>query len=285
LHVLARLPDAPFSPRVIYWLLATMLRIEVGGVIVVEIVVEVSNLSVSYNGNRVIHNVSFPAASRQLIGVIGPNGAGKTTLIKAMVGLLNIDEGAVVMFNQPVKRVRRKIAYVPQRSTIDFHFPVRVEDVVLMGRYPHLPWWRFPRARDYRVVEQALQEVELLDLRQRQIGQLSGGQQQRVFLARALAQQADLLFLDEPFAGIDIQSEEMIMQLLKNLRDRGKTIFVVNHDLNKAGSYFDNLLLLRNSLIAWGKAEEVLQPGILKQAYCEKAAFLETFNELVVVSA
>ena len=250
-----------------------------------ENVVEVKNLTVSYNGCRVIHNISFPVTPRQLIGIIGPNGAGKTTLIKAIIGLLDIDEGQVTILNQRANKVCKKLAYVPQRNTIDVDFPVRVEDVVMMGRYPHIPWWGLPRTRDCQVVQQALEKVAMHPLRKKQIGQLSGGEQQRVFLARALAQEAELFFLDEPFVGIDMTSENMIMDLLRNLRDRGKTIFVVHHDLNKAGSYFDSLVLLRNRLIAYGRKEDVLKAELLKQAYHEKAAFIDTLHPIMVVNA
>jgi manganese transport system ATP-binding protein len=244
--------------------------------------IEVRNLSVSYDGKKAFDSISFSMAARQIVGVIGPNGAGKSTLIKAILGLLKADGGSVTVMNQPVSTARKRIAYVPQRNTIDFDFPALVEDVVMMGRYPHISWWGFPGANDRQVVEDSLKRVGMLELRKRQIGQLSGGQQQRVFLARALAQEAQILFLDEPFAGIDMTSESMIMELLKSLRDQGKTIFVVHHDLTKAESYFDSLILLRNKLIACGKREEVFKLEFLRAAYDGKVT---TFgNQLLVVN-
>ncbi|WP_034638582.1 metal ABC transporter ATP-binding protein [Desulfofalx alkaliphila] len=232
-----------------------------------DVIVEVSNLSVSYEGNRVFKNISLSVKAKQLVGIIGPNGGGKSTLMKAIMGLVNVDTGKVRVMNQNVNKIRKKIAYVPQRSDIDMNFPVLVEDVVLMGRYPHIKWWGLPTKKDRQIVEECLQQVGMWDHRKRQIGQLSGGQQQRVFLARALAQQAELFFLDEPFTGIDIASEKVIMELLKELRDAGKTLFVVHHDLSKAESYFDTIILLKKKLIAYGKREEVFRTDCLREAY------------------
>lgn len=247
-------------------------------------IVEVNDLSVSYSGKKVFENVSFSLAAGQIIGIIGPNGSGKSTLIKAIMGLLNVDRGEVKIKNQFIFKVRKKIAYVPQRSTIDFDFPALVEDVVMMGRFPHLSWWGLATAKDRKIVEDTLREVDMIKYRKRQIGELSGGQQQRVFLARALAQEAELFFLDEPFAGIDITSENMIMQLLKDLKDQGKTLFVVHHDLSKAESYFDSLILLNNKLIACGRREEVFQFDNLSKAYDGKvAAFSSGSDNRVMV--
>lgn len=245
-------------------------------------VVEVNNLSVSYNGKKAFENISFSVVPQQIVGIIGPNGSGKSTLIKAIMGLLHVDRGNVKIENQSITKARKKIAYVPQRNTIDFDFPVLVEDVVMMGRFPHLPWWGLPGVKDRQIVEQCLKQVEMFTYGKRQIGQLSGGQQQRVFLARALAQEASLFFLDEPFAGIDITSEKMIMGLLKSLRDQGKTLFVVHHDLSRAESYFDSLILLNNRLIAYGSREEVFQQDILCQAYTGNTVVFSNSGMMVV---
>jgi len=247
-------------------------------------VVDVRNLSVSYDGKKAFEDISFSIPAKQIVGIIGPNGSGKSTLIKAMMGLLVVDQGIVSIMNQPVSRARKRIAYVPQRNAIDADFPVLVEDVVMMGRYPHMSWWGFPSAKDRQVTEDSLIRVGMLELRKRQIGQLSGGQQQRVFLARALAQEAELLFLDEPFAGIDVASESMIMQLLKNLRDQGNTLFVVHHDLSKAESYFDSLILLKNKLIVYGKWADVFTLEYLRMAYDDRVATFTAGNELMVVN-
>lgn len=245
-------------------------------------IVEVNNLSVSYDGKKAFENITFSVTPQQIIGIIGPNGSGKSTLIKAIMGLLDVDSGDVKIKKQPIVKARKEIAYVPQRSAIDFDFPALVEDVVMMGRYPHLAWWGFPGAKDRRIVEESLKKVEMLEYRKRQIGQLSGGQQQRVFLARALAQEANLFFLDEPFAGIDMTSENMIMELLKDLKDQGKTLFVVHHDLSKAESYFDSLILLKNKLIAYGRREEVFRLDNLCKAYDGKVAAFSNSDVMVV---
>ena len=250
-----------------------------------EAILKVSNLSVSYNGKIAFSNISFTADPSQIIGIIGPNGAGKSTLIKAIMGLVQVDEGSIEIMNQHLTKTYKKIAYVPQRSLIDFDFPVLVEDVVLMGRFPHLKWWEFPGKKDYEMVMKCLEQVDMVKYRKRQIGQLSGGQQQRVFIARALAQEAELFFLDEPFAGIDMASENMIMTLLKDLRDKGKTLFVVHHDLSKAEIYFDSLILLKNKLIAYGNKDEVFQIDRLKEAYDGKVATFPGQEQLMVVNS
>lgn len=241
-----------------------------------NVILKVENLSVSYNGKKAVEKISFPAAPGQMIGIIGPNGAGKSTLIKAIMGLVNIDEGKIQIMNQPVNKVCKKIAYVPQRNTIDFDFPLLVEDVVMMGRYPHLTWWGLPGARDHQVVRDSLKKVGMFEFRKKQIGQLSVGQQQRVFLARALAQEAELYFLDEPFSSVDVTSEKMIVEILKELRNGGKTIFVVHHDLSKVGNYFDSLILIKKKLIASGRKEEVFQINYLLEAY---SSSISTINE------
>ncbi|MDQ0338176.1 ABC-type Mn2+/Zn2+ transport system ATPase subunit [Caldalkalibacillus uzonensis] len=247
-------------------------------------VVEVQNLSVAYHDEMALQQVSFTVTNQTLVGIIGPNGAGKSTLIKAIMGLVPSLTGKVTIFNQPVSKVRKRIAYVPQRNTIDQDFPVLVEDVVLMGRYPHLKWWQRPTAKDRQIAEQCLEQVGMLNLRKRQIGELSGGQQQRVFLARALAQEADLFFLDEPFAGIDITSEQIIINLLRTLREKGKTLFVVHHDLSKVEEYFDQIVLLNKQLIGYGAKEEVFQLDLISKAYNGQVALVGKRDSALVVS-
>ncbi|OEF98153.1 metal ABC transporter ATP-binding protein [Desulfuribacillus alkaliarsenatis] len=241
-----------------------------------DTVIEVRDLCASYHDKKVFDNISFTVGSNQIVGIIGPNGAGKSTLIKAMLGFLPIRKGCITYKKQPICKLRKEIAYVPQRSSIDMDFPVLVEDVVMMGRFPHISWWGIPSKKDREIVAESLEQVGMYQARKTQIGQLSGGQQQRVFLARALAQKASLFFLDEPFAGIDMSSESKIMDILKALRDTGNTLFVVHHDLSKADSYFDKLLLLKNKLIAYGRSEDVFQVDCLREAYDGKVA---TFNK------
>lgn len=225
------------------------------------------NLHVSYYGTEVVSDVSFTTQQGKLVGIIGPNGAGKSTLMKALLGLIPRDKGDVRFFGSSLKSIQKKIAYVPQRNNIDWDFPITVFDTVLLGTYPHLGFFRRPKKEDKQFAYECLEKVGMEKFAKRQISELSGGQQQRVFLARALAQKAELFFLDEPFVGIDVASEEMIIHLLKEIRDQGKTVFVVHHDLSKVESYFDDLLLLNKELIASGPVEKVFKPELMTQAY------------------
>ncbi|MDR5659595.1 metal ABC transporter ATP-binding protein [Serpentinicella sp. ANB-PHB4] len=243
---------------------------------------DIKNLSVSYNSKTALENIDVAVEPEQLVGIIGPNGAGKSTLIKAVLGLLKPEQGQISFFGQPLKKSHKKIAYVPQQSDIDLDFPITVEEVVLMGRYPHIKWWRRADKKDYEIVTRFLKEVGTEELRNKQIGELSGGQRQRVFLARALTQEADIFFLDEPFSGIDMASEEIIIKLLKKLRDQGKTIFVVHHDLSKVEEYFDSLLLLNKQLISYGKSTEVFNVKALQEAYQGNLTVIPGHSQLVV---
>lgn len=229
--------------------------------------VEVNNVSVSYFGNQVVKDISFSFDTGKLIGVVGPNGAGKSTLMKAVLGLIPRDSGTVTFSGLPIKNVRKDIAYVPQRSNIDWDFPILVRDTVLLGTYPNLGLFKRPGKKDKELATQCLEKVGLVDFADRQIAELSGGQQQRVFLARALAQEADFFFLDEPFVGIDVASEKVIINILKGLRDEGKTIFVVHHDLSKVATYFDDLILINKELYGAGSVDKVFQPENMEKCY------------------
>lgn len=229
--------------------------------------VNVSNLTVSYYGNEVIRNISFTFNTGNLIGIIGPNGAGKSTLMKAILGLIPRDSGKIEICGQPIKNIRKNIAYVPQRSNIDWDFPILVRDTVLLGTYPKLGIFRRPKKSDKEWAQHCLEKVGMQNFSKRQIAELSGGQQQRIFLARALAQKADFFFLDEPFVGIDVRSEEMIIRILKNLRDEGKTVFVVHHDLTKVEDYFNELILINKELIESGPVQNVIRPELMTKAY------------------
>ncbi|MFV8826672.1 metal ABC transporter ATP-binding protein [Alkalihalobacterium sp. APHAB7] len=244
---------------------------------------EVNNLSVYYDNLQAINNVSFSADEGKLIGIVGPNGAGKSTLIKAILGLEKSTNSGINALDKSIKKARRQIAYVPQRSLIDWDFPVLVEDVVMMGRYIHLPWYKRPSKDDKRIVTEALEKVGMIDFRKRQIGELSGGQQQRVFIARALAQQATLFFLDEPFAGIDVTSEEIIINILKSLREENKTILVVHHDLSKVEEYFDQVMLVNKELIGYGEVSETFKPELLSQTYKGKIKLFKDNDQMMVV--
>lgn len=237
--------------------------------------VEVRDLHVSYYGNEAIRDVTFSIEQGSMVGIIGPNGAGKSTLIKGILGLLKKDKGSVRFFGEELDKVRKRIAYVPQRSNIDWTFPITVMDTVLIGTYPSLGLFKLPRKREKALALESLSKVGLSEYRNRQIGELSGGQQQRVFLARALVQQPELLLLDEPFVGIDVASEETIVHILKELQQEGKTIVVVHHDLSKANSYFDQLLLLNKELIEYGDVGDVLNQEVMSKAYAHQLRFLE----------
>lgn len=236
---------------------------------------EVNDLYVSYHGNQAIQNVSFSINCGQLVGVVGPNGAGKSTLLKSILNLIPKDKGEVKINGKIIEKARKEVAYVPQRSQIDWDFPITVLDTVLLGTYPKLGILKKPKKKEKEWALQCLQRVGMEEFHNRQIGELSGGQQQRVFLARALAQQSEVLFLDEPFVGIDVSSEETIITILKELKNSGKTILVVHHDLSKVSDYFDQLVLLNKELIGFGDVEQVLRADILSKAYSGQFSFLK----------
>jgi len=229
--------------------------------------IEVRNLTVSYGPVPALLDVSFKISAGLLVGVIGPNGSGKSTLIKSLLGFVRPDYGSVLLFGQSADKAKGRVAYVPQRGSVDWDFPVTVREVALMGRYGHKKWWRDLDATDYEIADQALEQVRMADFRNRQIGQLSGGQQQRVFMARAIAQGADILLLDEPFAGVDASTERAILDVLERTRAAGRTLVVVHHDLTTANEYFDSLLLLKQRLYAYGPPSAVLHPELLSEVY------------------
>lgn len=238
-------------------------------------------LTVNYDKTPVLWDISLEVPQGKLVGIIGPNGAGKSTFLKAAMGLLKPMSGRIECFGLPLKEAVGRIAYVPQRETVDWDFPITVRDLVLMGRYGRLGLFRWPRQADRAAAERYLDMVGMLSFSDRQISQLSGGQQQRVFIARALLQEADVYFMDEPFAGIDAASETVIVDLLKQLQSQGKTIFVVHHDLNTVESYFDWAILLNMRLIAAGPVVEVFNADTLNTTYGKNYAL---FDEVVKLS-
>lgn len=227
----------------------------------------VKNLNVSYYGTKALNNVSLDLPLEHSIGIIGPNGAGKSTLLKAILGIIKKDSGQVTINGQKIDSYRQQIAYVAQRSEIDLTFPINVMDTVITGTYPRLPLFKHPGKKEKAIAKGALEKVGLADLAHRQIGNLSGGQLQRVFIARALAQQADFFFLDEPFVGIDMASEKIIIDILNELVADGKTIITVHHDLNKVQDYFDHLILLDHTIIGAGETEDVFNQENIQSAY------------------
>lgn len=237
--------------------------------------VSVDSLFVSYHGKDALRGVSFTLLPGSMTGIIGPNGAGKSTLMKSLLELIPRDHGEVRILGGSVKEARTRIAYVPQRSEIDMTFPITVIDTVLLGTYPKLGLLKRPRRQHKELAYHCLEKVGMEDFGSRQIGELSGGQQQRVFLARALAQEAELFCLDEPFVGVDAASEETIVAILKELRDQNRTVLVVHHDLSKAEAYFDGLVLLNGELVKAGPSREVCRPEILSRAYAAQLTFLE----------
>ena len=232
-----------------------------------HIAVHLDGVTVGYEGRPALRDVTLDISSGLRLAVLGPNGAGKSTLFKAILGLLPLQTGHILVHGEPPHRRERHVAYVPQREDIDLRFPVSVRDVVMMGRYGRIGWLRRPAGRDRLVVEEAMLRLDILDLSDQPIGELSGGQMQRAFLARALAQEADILLLDEPFTGVDSSTETAIYTLLDDLKTRGMTVLLATHDLDKALSHFDDLLLVNGSVVACGCAEDVFRPEILRRAF------------------
>ncbi len=243
--------------------------------------VEVHDLTVSYNRRPVLWDVDFTIPEGKLIAVVGPNGAGKSTLIKAIMGLVPLSSGYVKLFGSSLDDVRRRVAYVPQRTSVDWDFPTNALDVVVMGRYGRLGVFQRPRRADIDAAEEALRKVGMHEFAKRQISQLSGGQQQRVFLARALAQDADLYLMDEPFAGVDAATESAIVELLREMRRAGKTVIVVHHDLQTVSGYFDWVLLLNLRLVAFGPIESAFTDELLQKTYGGRLNLLTEVGELL----
>ncbi|MBD1859200.1 MULTISPECIES: metal ABC transporter ATP-binding protein [Leptolyngbya] len=233
----------------------------------------VENLSVKYRAIEALTDVSFSLQSGRLVGIFGPNGAGKSTLIKAMLGLIPAVSGAVQYEGKALVDQLDRVAYVPQRSQIDWSYPVTVWDVVMMGRTKKTGWFQRYSSISRRLVTQALERVGMMEFRDRAISDLSGGQQQRVFLARALAQQADVFCFDEPFVGIDQKTQTIMFDVFKELTRENKLVLVVNHDLGESIVNFDELILLNKSLVASGSRQKVLTQDNLQQAYGGKVVF------------
>lgn len=240
---------------------------------------DVHDITVAYHRRAVLHDIDLVIREPRLVAVVGPNGAGKSTLIKAILGLVPLAHGTVSIRGRQYREMRRLVGYVPQRESVDWDFPVNVLDVVLMGTYGKLGWFRRPGAAEQAWARVCLGKVGIAELERQQIGQLSGGQQQRVFLARALAQEAEIYFLDEPMAGVDAATEKVVLDCLREFRSQGKLVIVVHHDLDTVKEYFDEVILLNFRLIAAGPVDAVFTSSNLQKTYGGRLTILEKAAE------
>ena len=242
-------------------------------------IIEAHNLTVLYGRKSAIWNIDFKLPEGQVIGIMGPNGSGKSTLLKSIMGVVTPTTGYTKVYDQELNQVRHKVSYVPQRQEIDWDFPASVWDIVSMGRFHVRGLFKRLTSEDNDIIQESLEKVNMLGFAKRQISQLSGGQQQRVFLARAIAQQGELFLMDEPFAGVDIATEEMIVDLLKEMKGQGKTLVIVHHDLHTAQSYFDHLVLMNTRLVACGKTSDVFTDQILTDTYGGKLTTISKISQ------
>lgn len=233
-----------------------------------QIALSISHLSVYYHRHLALSNINLKIPQGLLVGIIGPNGAGKSTLVKAALNLIKPQKGRVEFFGQTIDKVQGQIGYVPQRESVDWDFPITVHDLVMMGRYGKIGLCRRPGKSDNEITRQCLEKVSLTSQADRQISQLSCGQQQRAFIARAFAQDASIYFMDEPFAGIDLTTERLLVDLLKQLaREQNKTVFVVHHDLHNLAAHYDWIIMLNTELIAVGDVKTVFTPENMEQTF------------------
>ena len=233
----------------------------------IDTVISVKGLSVSYDRKRVLSNIYMDIHPGHLYGVVGPNGAGKSTLFKAILALIDTNAGSVSINGKPVEKSRKEVVYVPQKGDVDWSFPATVFDIVLMGRYPHKKILQRMDQHDKDLANEALKELGIESLANRQIGELSGGQQQRVFLARALCQEASIFLLDEPFVGVDMTTEEKIIAVLKRLAAEGKTLLVIHHDLSTVPEYFDQIIFINQRLVTYGDTVTVFTQENIAKTY------------------
>ncbi len=237
--------------------------------------ISVHDLTVAYHRKPVLWDVDLDIPSGKLIAIVGPNGAGKSTLIKAVMDLVPKASGVISIYGEPFAKQRNLVAYVPQRESVDWDFPIDAIGVVTMGRYRKIGWCKPVRKQDKKIALDALERVGMEDYANRQISQLSGGQQQRVFLARALAQDADIYFMDEPFASVDAATERAIVQVLRDLRSLGRTVIVVHHDLQTVTDYFDHVIMLNMRVVAHGSVDEVFTNENLRKTYGGRLTLLD----------
>jgi ABC-type Mn2+/Zn2+ transport system ATPase subunit len=243
-------------------------------------IIEVKGLNVSYDKKNVLTNVYLNIEAGHAYGIIGPNGAGKSTLFKAILGLVEPSHGSVTVYGGKIENARKKIAYIPQKDLFDQDFPATVFDIVLMGRYPHKKIFQKINDEDRQKASEAMKAMQIENLGQRQIGQLSGGQQQRVYIARALCQEAEIFFLDEPFAGVDAMTEESIVNIMHTLKAQGKTFLLVHHDLTTVQQYFDKIILINQRLIGFGDTEKLFTQQNLSLCYGSQLSILHKIQQL-----
>ena len=245
-----------------------------------KVALSVNDLTVAYNAKPAIWDVDVDIPEGVLMAIVGPNGAGKSTFIKAVLNLIPRAAGTALFYGKPYAQARSLVGYVPQRGSVDWDFPTSVIDVVTMGLYGKLGWFRRPGRKEHELAMYALEQVGMADFAKRQISQLSGGQQQRTFLARALVQDAQIYFMDEPFAAVDAVTERAIVAILRELRERGKTVLVVHHDLQTVEEYFDWVTLLNVEVVASGPVKTTFTPDNLRKTYGGRVAYLHTEQTL-----
>lgn len=238
-----------------------------------DIAIHIEDLTVAYNNEPVLWDIDMEVPKGVLMAIVGPNGAGKSTLIKSILNLVKPTAGQIYIYGKPAETQKKIIAYVPQKTSVDWDFPVNVMETVMMGTYSRVGWVLRPGKKEKELAMEALEQVGMADYKNRQIGELSGGQQQRVFLARALVQQADIFLMDEPFQGVDQTTEKTIVKIMQSLRDKNKTVAVVHHDLQTVKEYFDWVMLLNVRRIGIGPVEEVFTDENLRLAYGGKTSF------------
>ncbi len=231
--------------------------------------IELENVTVSYDRTVALHGANLRVNQGSIAGIVGMNGSGKSTLFKAIMGLEKLRSGRVLIQGKPINKIHQRnlLAYIPQTEAVDWDFPISVYDVVMMGRYGYMNCLRIPREIDRQIVQQSLAKTQLTGLEQRQIGELSGGQKKRTFLARTLAQQGDIILLDEPFAGVDVKTEKAIIELLIELRDLGKTILISTHDLSSIATFCDQVILVNKTILAYGSIADVFTPENLSRTF------------------
>ncbi len=244
-------------------------------------VLQIKDLTVAYQNNVVLQNVNLSIPSGNLVGIIGPNGAGKSTLLNAIMHLIPKIEGEVKIKGESLKTIRKQVAFIPQRDSVDWNFPISVLDLVLMGRYAKLPWYKKITDLDKQQALNCLEKVNMLNFADKHISELSGGEKQRIFIARALAQEAEVYFFDEPLVGIDATSEKEIMEILNQMKMEGKSIFVVHHDLQSSVEYFDWVIFINRKIVASGPISSVFSLQNLQNTYGEAFSVLSKINQLV----